>query len=384
MKGGGRSPLGFLLALLLALSMTALAACGGDEEGGGGDQAAAENANTGETAAGTQDVEMLLSFPRAILWSPLLVAEDQGWFKDEGIDLSVEETDGAGFVTQQIIAGNADFGWAGAASQIIAFSKDPGVRALACNSERNIFSINAVPGSGVTDVSQLEGKKLGITEKGSGEEPLVDAVLTDAGLKGKVEVIPVGEPGPAVVRALQNGVVAAYSGGITDIATVKAAGVDLQDITPEKYAPVPGDCLMSHERVLKDPEKQKVAAGIIRAWTKGAFFSLADRDATLEIACEVVPEQCKDRERFTEPYTDTVFGLLKPIDESLPPTALDPQGWKVAAEVLRDSGTLEEEVDIETLIAAPEVKAVQDMAYENVDQLQQEAEQAAKQAGGAG
>lgn len=325
---------------------------------------------------------MLLSFPRAILWAPLLVAEDQDWFEEEGLDVTVEETEGGGFVTQQIIAGNADFGWAGSASQIIAYSKDPGVRALACNNERNIFSVQALPGSGISDVTDLRGKKLGITEKGGGEEPLINAILAENDLENEVQIIPLGSPGPALVRALQKGTVDAFSGGITDVATVKSAGVEMTNITPEKYAPMPGDCLMSHERVLKDPEKQKVAAGIIRAWTKGAFFSLANRDAMLEIACDVVPEQCKDRERFTEPYTDTVLGLLEPVDESLPPTALDPQGWKVTAEVLRESGSLKEDVDVETLIGAPEIKAVHDMAYADVDKLQQEAEQAAESAGG--
>lgn len=376
-RGRRRSPLAGLLMLLLTVSMLAIGACGGDDEGGGaggGDQAAESDGGSG----GTQDVQMLLSFPRAILWAPLLVGEDQGFFEDEGLNISVEETEGGGFVTQQIIAGNADFGWAGAGSQVIAFGKDDGVRALACNNERNIFSVQALPDSGITDVTQLRGKKLGITEKGGGEEPLINAILSENDLENEVEIIPLGSPGPALVRALQNGTVDAFSGGITDVATVKSAGVEMSDITPEKYAPMPGDCLMSHERVLKDPAKQEVAAKIIRAWTKGAYFALEDRDALLDIACDVVPEQCKDRARFTEPYTDTVLGLLEPVDESLPATALDPEGWRVTAEVLRASGALKEDIDVETLIGAPEIKAVHEKAYADVDKLEQEGREAAR------
>ncbi|HET8757804.1 MAG TPA: ABC transporter substrate-binding protein [Solirubrobacteraceae bacterium] len=345
------------------LASLALSACGGDDD---------DDASSQSASGGTQEVEVLLSFPRGNAWLPLLVAEDQGYFEDEGLRLKIQETEGSGFVTQQIIAGNADFGWAGAPSDVIAYGKDPSLRALACNHEKNIFSINVPAGSDIQSVADLDGRKLGITAKGGGEEPMVNSVLAENDLD--VEVIPVGEVGPAVIKAIKDGTVDAFAGGITDITTLEASGIDFTDITPEQYDPMPGDCLVSTQKSLEDEGNQDVAAKMIRAWMKGAFFAIASPDAAVDIACRTLPEECQDREGFTAPFAKKIIDIIQPVDSSLPPTALDPAGWEQTAKVLLTSGALENEVDVDTLIASPEGKAVTDKAYADVDAVKAAAE----------
>lgn len=354
---------GAIASAILILASLVFAGCGGDDE-----DAAPQSASGGET----QEVEVLLSFPRGNAWLPLLVAEDRGYFEDEGIRLKIQETEGSGFVTQQIIAGNADFGWAGAPSDVIAFGKDPGLRALACNHEKNIFSINVPAGSDIQDVADLDGRKLGITAKGGGEEPMVNSVIAENDLN--VEVIPLGEVGPAVIRALEKGTVDAFAGGITDITTLEAGGIEFSDITPESYDPMPGDCLISTESALADQGTQEAAAKMIRAWMKGAFFAIANEDAAVDIACKSIPQECEDREGFTAPFAAKIVDIIQPVDESLPPTALDPTGWEQTANVLLASGALEKEVDVDALIASPEGKKVTDVAYEDVDAVREAAE----------
>ena len=355
----------FYLAAIVSVILASLAACGGDDD----DDGAASQSESG----GVQEVEVLLSFPRGNAWLPLIVAEDRGYFEDEGISLDIQETEGSGFVTQQIIAGNADFGWAGAPSDVIAYGVEPGLRALACNHEKNIFSINVPADSDIQDVAGLEGRKLGITAKGGGEEPMVNSVIAENDLD--VEIIPLGEVGPAVVRAIQNGTVDAFAGGITDITTLEAGDIEFRDITPEDYDPMPGDCLISTQSALADEGTQDVAAKMIRAWMKGAFFAIADQEAAVDIACNSIPQECEDREGFTAPFAAKIVDIIQPVDTSLPPTALDPAGWEQTADVLLTSGALEDEVDIDTLIASPEVKAVTDRAYEDVDAIREAAEE---------
>lgn len=356
--------------LLLALTATlclavGVAACGDDDE----DDAGAQSASSGET----QEIDVLLSFPRGNAWLPLLVAEDQGYFEEEGLALNIQETEGSGFVTQQIIAGNADFGWAGAPSDVIAFATDPSLRALACNHEKNIFSINVLADSEIQDVSDLDGKVLGITAKGGGEEPMVDSVIASNDLE--IKVLPVGDPGPAVIKAIEDGTVDAFAGGITDITTLEASGLEFRDITPEEYDPMPGDCLISSADALGDTEVQQQAAGMIRAWMKGAFFAIANPDAAVDIACNAIPEECRDREGFTKPFAEKIVDIIQPVDESLPPTALDPAGWEQTAKVLEQSGNIKQAVDVDALIAGSETEAVAQLAYENVDELRAEAEE---------
>ncbi|MQA72893.1 MAG: hypothetical protein GEU88_00825 [Solirubrobacterales bacterium] len=164
MKSQARA-LRLLVAVLAVAALSSIvAACGGDD-----DEDASASASTSASGE-TQEVDVLLSFPRGNAWLPLLVAEDQGYFEDEGLKLNIQETDGSGFVTQQIIAGNADFGWAGAPSDVIAFKTDPGLRALACNHEKNIFSIVVPADSDIQEISDLAGRTIGITEPGGGSD----------------------------------------------------------------------------------------------------------------------------------------------------------------------------------------------------------------------
>jgi NitT/TauT family transport system substrate-binding protein len=362
-----------LVVLLAALALL-VSACGSDDDD---DKQAATPADGGAEAE-IRDVKMLLSFPASIDLIPLLVAEDQGYFEDEGFRVESEATDGGGFVTQQIVAGNAQFGWAGAGSDVIAFEKDDGLRALGCNQQRNIFSIQVPEDSEVQDVEGLSGKKLGITEKGGGEEPMITAVLEEYDLTDSVEILPLGNPGPGVVRAIKAGQVDAFAAATTDMATLEAGGVALRSITPEKYDVMPGDCLISTAEALSDKENQEAAAAILRGWMKGAYFAMASPEAALEIACKAVPEQCQDKERFARPLLENAVRLISPLDTSVPPTTLDEAGWSTTAEVLAASGIVGEGIDLETLIASPETKAVQELAYSDAEALKAEAEEDAQ------
>jgi NitT/TauT family transport system substrate-binding protein len=365
-RSARRTPLALVVAAAIAMAVL-VAACGGKEE------APATGAKT-EAAGQVREVKLLLSLRVSGKWIAGLVAQKQGYFEDEGLKVELQSTDGSGFVTQQLIAGNSEFGFAGAASSVIAYSKDKNLRALACNEARNVFSINVKSDGPITDVSKLAGYKIGIPEKGGGEDPLVQSVLNENGLQGKVDVVPIGDPGPAVVRALKSDKVHGFASGYTDIATLVAGGIALRDITPPKFVPMPGDCLVTSSEVLAKPEGAKTASGLIRAWTKGALFAIANPDAAVEIVCEKIPEQCTDKEGFTKPYVERILGLLQPVDPNLPPTAIDAQGWGTTADVLKANKIVDGPVDVNGLIADKAVKAVQDEAYKNLDQLKADAE----------
>jgi len=332
-----------------ALCSAVAVGCGGDDDG---------SAASGDGGGATQ-VDMLLSYQESIAWAPMLVAREAGYFADEGLEVSTEETEGSGFVTQQIIAGNKDFGWAGADSIIIAASKDPRIRAVTCNQSQNIFRIVVAEGSDVTSVEDLAGKTLGFTEKGGGEEPLVKSSLADAGITDDVKLLPIGAAGPQSKNAIENGTVDAYATSYPDISSLTAEGMKFTDITPDKFSATPGDCLVALDETLEDEGKAEIAAKLGRAWTKGAIFGTENPEGGLAMNCKIVPDECEDQ-AFAKAYYDDTIRLLQPVDESLTLGQLDPAGWRTTADVLLETGTIENAVDVDTLIGAPEVKAVQE------------------------
>jgi NitT/TauT family transport system substrate-binding protein len=327
------------------------------------------------TPAGLTKAELLLSFPKSIGWAPLLVGLANHYFREEGVEITTQETEGSGFVTQQIIAGNYDFGWAAGDSVIVAASKAPDIRAVACNQEQNIFRIVTPTGSGVQTVSDLAGRTLGYTEKGGGEEPLITSSLEAAGIAGEVKLLPIGAAGPQSKAAIESGKVDAYATSFPDVASLKADGLALRDITPDKYSRTPGDCLVVMKDTLADPDKRRTIIAIGRAWAEGAVFTIANPEAALALSCPEVPAECKNK-AFASEYMDQTAKLLVPLGTDIPPVGLDVEGWRITAEVLKNTGTIDTDVDVDQLVNSPEVRevatAIQDF---DVDGVKADAEQ---------
>lgn len=339
---------------LIAASVALATGCGGDDDGGGGGSGA-----SGE-AGGVTSAKVLLSYQESIYWMPLLVGKELGYFEDEGIEIQTEATEGSGFVTQQIIAGNVDYGWAAAADDVVAFSKDQSLRALSCNPPQNIFSITAPEGGEVQDISDLKGKTLGITEAGGGEEPIVNAALGAAGLKrnADVKILPIGAAGPQSLNAIKTGKVDAYASSYPDISALRAEGLELADITPEEFKVIPGDCLLVKEDTLNDPGKREFAVKMARAWAKGAVFAATNPDAAIEIACKRVPEECKD-EKFARQYALDTIELSGADDTSKPFGVVGLDAWQTTADLLESTKTIAGAVDVETLAGGPDIEKFQ-------------------------
>lgn len=354
----------YVIPALIALT---LPMCG---DGGDGGEAPDADAND------VQPARMLLSFPESIAWVPLLVGREQGYFEDEGISVSTEVTEGASFVIQQIVAGNADYGWAGGESVIIGAVQAPNLRVVACNQEQNIFRIVALDDAGITSLEDLRGRVLGITVAGGGEEPMARGALADAGLADEVEVVPIGEAGPAALKAIQDGRVDAYAAGFADLASLRAQGATFVDITPEEFARTPGDCLVVLEETLADPEKRDILVALGRGWVKAAVFATENPEAALDISCSQVPEECQDMAFATE-FMAEALRLSTPLDPTVPIGGLDVEGWRITAQNLVDAGVIESvDVDalIQTLVESEEGEAVAAEIQDfDVEQVRQEA-----------
>jgi ABC-type nitrate/sulfonate/bicarbonate transport system substrate-binding protein len=339
---------------LLTCCLCVITACGGDDDNDG----AAQNGDTQQIAS----TKLLLSSPEGPAWIGLPTARDQGFLEAENLEVESEATDGSDFVTQQIIAGNAPYGMAAATAIMLAHQKDPSIRAVFCMTTRNIFGITASESSGITDVAGFDGKVLGVSEVGGGEGPMVESALQDAGLKSgdDVKLLAIGGSGPAARRAIDSGEVAGYASAYTDILGLQAAGAKLVDITPDKYAGIPGDCLFAKQETLDDPEQRDAMVRIARAWSKGNLFAASNPDAAVEIGCKLFPEDCTDR-AFAESYMNKRVELLTPLGAELgqtdtpygePPT----DGWQTAADILHETGQLEQPLDVNEIIGTDQVK----------------------------
>lgn len=308
-------------------------------------------------------VNVLSPIGPGIPLAPYVVAQEDGLFTAEGIAVTLDIADGSGYVSQQLVSGNVDFGLLGAADAVIAFTKRDDIRILFCNQINNVYRIVATAESGVESVDDLRGKTIGYTEPGGGESQLVTAALAEAGLEVNTDVtlVPVGAAGPQSLAALQDGTIQAYSSNFADVGQLAAQGIDWVDITPAKYSAVPGGCFATTEEVLGTEEGKKSAIAITRGWVAGEYAAIEDPDGAFDTVCAAEPAVCENPTAARALF-DEAMKLIAPSGDGRP-GELDPAGWQTIVEMLQDSGTVTGDVDIATLIDSASTREVVAAAY---------------------
>lgn len=118
------------------------------------------------------------------------LAQQKGWYRQAGLDVSLEDGNGSVTTVQIIGSNNAfDVGHAALAPLMIARDKGLPVKALAVFLRKNDIGVLVPADSGITGPAQLKGKKVGYTA-GSLEAPFIDAFLAAGKLtKNDVELI---------------------------------------------------------------------------------------------------------------------------------------------------------------------------------------------------
>ena len=221
-------------------------------------------------------VDVLLPFPEGIPFAPMIVARDQGFFADRGIEVTTSVADGSGYLAQQVVAGNREFALMGASDAVVAFNRRDDVRVLFCNQVNNVYRIVARADTGITSMEGLEGKALGYTEPGGGESQLVSAAIREAGLENNrtITLLPIGPAGPQSLVALQEDTVQAYSSSFPDVAMLAVSGIEWVDITPARYSNVPGTCMVTTEEVLSTEAGMQTAQALTAGWVEGQYHAI--------------------------------------------------------------------------------------------------------------
>lgn len=307
------------MALLGLVLVLAVAACGGGDGGGaGGDEAT---------------ITFMQPLPKSLAFYPYLVGEEFGYFDDEGVNVDLRTGDGGTAVALQIAAGRVDLGSAPAPDVLAGLSEGEDWKVVYNYYQGNVFSIVVPEESDIRSVPDLDGKNLGITSQAGGEVGLVQAALNQANLKEDedVRITVVGEGGPQVARALENGDIDAFAGAIQDIPALQAAGIELRDITPERFAVLPSAPLFMQAQRFEDEQMRDVVTRFLRAWAKSTYAGIVNQDVVFAIGEETVPEETGN-ERFARAFLDLAVKLQTPPGDRFGEST--PESWTTIEEIL--------------------------------------------------
>jgi NitT/TauT family transport system substrate-binding protein len=145
---------GVIAALAVACALSVVA-CGGDDNGGGG----------GESSAPTKLTVGVIPIADV---APLYVGIEQGFFKDENLEIKPQLAEGGAAIIPSVLSGDYQIGFSNTTSLIIAASKKLPVQiisqgVLAGTGDDDAWDgVVARKGSGIKTAKDLEGKTIAV------------------------------------------------------------------------------------------------------------------------------------------------------------------------------------------------------------------------------
>lgn len=265
-----------ITAVLLAGALL-IPGCGGSGDSGGG--SAPLDKVTYITAFGAVGRD-------AFAW----VAQEKGYFREAGIDVTIRLGAATGENLKVLAAGQAQFGHLDLTGTWILAGKGQyrDVRAIAAVHQQSLVSIVALEGSGITAPTDLEGRKLGAAT-GSVNQLLFPAYAKLAGVdKAKVQWVD-AQPAqlPALLASGQVDALSTFLIGVKGIEKV-AGGKKAVVLPYSKYLPdLFGNGLIAPTKVIQ--EQPDLARRFRDAALKGLAYTLAHPDEAAQILKKAQP-----------------------------------------------------------------------------------------------
>ena len=282
-----------------------------------------------------------------LYYLPLTIAEQRGYFKAEGLDATIVDFAGGARALQAVVGGSADV-VSGAFEHTVNMQfKGQAMRAFALQglAPQIVLGVNPKTMPNFKTVTDLRGKKIGVTAPGSSTNVMVNFILAKAGLKpSDVSIIGVGASQGAVA-AMRAGQIDAIS-NLDPVITLLQRSGDLKIVSDTRIVaeaervfggPMPAGCFYCPQAFIDKNSHtvQALANALVRAnkWIQAAgpgdiinnvpeSYLLGDRaiyiDAFLAAKGALSPDGL-----FPAKGADTAFRALASIDAEIAKAKLD-------------------------------------------------------------
>jgi len=256
--------------LVLALLVVAVFAFGQGQPG------------TGYVTASQQkeleQVTAIMPFSPAAEWLPFYAAINEGYYEQEGLNVTIVYTfEGAFGAVKQVAAGKAQFGLAGADPVIIARSQGIPVMSVYQIEHESQWGILTKKSSGLEKPADLAGKTIAIPGPGCTADIIPRTILANAGVQN-VTFISVGAQ---LLPSFLEGKVDAMPSYLLFEELLKAKGVEFNVIRATDYGAnfVAGNIITSDDIAFNNPE---LAGKFVRATAKGLDYAIKNPDKAVD------------------------------------------------------------------------------------------------------
>lgn len=334
----------FLAMLLAATMVVGLVGCGGS---GDSAESSAPASAEGESSD-LEEISVVLDWYPNAIHTFMYVAQEKGYFAEEGLDLKVQFPANTNDGISMPAAGKADIGMYYLHDAIItSVEEDVPIVSIGAVTQSMLNVFIALDESGVKGPEDLAGKKIGYGGTALSEE-LTKQTLENVGLSAEdCEFVDVGFD---LMTAMTTEQVDATIGGLInhEVPQLEEEGFTVNYFSPTDYG-VPQNyelVFLANEDAINDnPEKYK---GFLRACQKGFEFMKENPEEALQI---LLDNQNEENFPLSKTVETKSMEVLLPIMETAdaPFLSQDVAVWQENADWLADRGLLKEKTDVSSI-----------------------------------
>lgn len=328
----------FTVVMALVLAFTVFGCSSGETT-----QPTATSAKTPTPTQAAVD-KIRIAMPTAVehpLWTYWYIAEDQGYFAEENLEVERVLVSGTPISVQFLLAGKAEMAWPSPAATINAYAAGYDLVSYYAMANKFSFEIVARADGPITawTTDQIRGKTIGISTLTGGEVAMVKGAIANIGLEAGKDVFlkEIGDGSALTISEIQNNQVDAYSSSKADTGKVRAAGIEMINITPPGVDDFPFNTLVTTKEYFDN--NQDILIRHARAITKAIFWMIANPKGAVDIDAKYAPEEVLGAEQDTLDFI-TIFY----INPSVPKLGnifgyQSPEDWDLYQEYLLKAGS---------------------------------------------
>lgn len=245
---------------------------------------------------GKNSVTLMLDVGYLPKHAPFFSAVERGFFKEEGLDLTVMPGSGSTNTVTSVVTGKVDVGWADFGATVTAQGRGAEVKQVNLLQARSAYAVVGLADTGIKGWEDLRGKTVA-TEGGGAMSAMWPLAMNKLGLKeGDVNVVPASSASkiPGLLAGQWDANLALYVSDqpAIDALDRKAVVLKWSDLGIDLYG---NGIVVSDEKLKKDPEQVR---RFNRAMQKGFLW-----------ACQHPADAAKDFQKQVSGYETKTITL---------------------------------------------------------------------------
>ncbi len=274
-------------------------------------------------------IKLGVGFIPSVQFAPLYVGIEQGFFAEEGIELSLEygfEND----YLKLVATDELQFMIASGDQMVLGRAQELPVKYVMNWYTSYPVTVFAKADAGIHEPADLAGRTVGVPGPFGATYIALRALLDVAGLtEADIRMESIGF---TQASAVSEGLVdAAVDYAVNGPVVLANAGIETVQITLDQYLQIPANGLVTNERTLQ--EEPQLVEAMVRALQRSIAYTLANPDESFAIALNFVPEAGGENEAANRLVFDASLPYWQPRPEGAPGATTDAE-WQEVAELL--------------------------------------------------